>query len=217
MTPSSPQDRARGTLSEFSRAKARVALFVAIENHCTFVLRDLQSNSAEDWARRWFSGQRWAIRQAIATKEVWADSPKARSRLRFEVFPKGLMAGIRHRRSGKFEYLSWNPLREGKSEARRRLQAELLKHLDAEMDAYAEEIGWSAKSPRRNLERNANWFAIYQFTEKTCGEIALEEDRGKSKREMTANTVQKAVENFAELVGLPLRKGNRPGRPSEAQ
>lgn len=205
--------RARSTLTEYERAEARVSLFRALEEHASFVVRDLRDRSPEDWAARWFAGRRWAIRQATATKSAWADTPSARSRLEFRRFPKGMMAGIRHRRFGRFDYRDWNPLAETKTQAKGRLRAEFLAHLKAEMDSYGDEIGYKPKPSRKHTERDAKWFVLYQYGEKTCGEIALDEDGEKTKRDMTANRVQKAVESFAMLVDLPLRKGNRRGRP----
>jgi hypothetical protein len=209
--------RARSTLTEYERAEARVTLFRAIEEHARVVVEDLQNCSPEDWAARWFARKRWAVRQARATKSVWADAPARRSGMEFLVFPKGMMAGIRHRRFGEFEYQSWNPLSEDKSKAKERLRAEFIAHLKAEMDEYADEIGYKRQRFRANLERNARWLVLYQFSEKTYGKIAQTENRGKNERDVSPNKVHKAVEAFAQLIDLPLRKGNRRGRPFESQ
>ncbi len=212
----SPPERlnqsAKSTLSEYERAKARVMLFLALEKHGKAVVRDLLDSSPEEWANKWFSGEEWAIRQAGRTKDLWAYSPKTLKQLNFGSFPKGLTKGSG---VGQFGYRLWNPLMENKSEARKRLESRFLAHLTAEMDAHASQIGWRPKRGRQNMERDAKWFALYQFSNKTAGEIALAENKGRVDRECSANKVGKAVMRFAEVVGLPVREGNRSGRPRE--
>ena len=215
----SDQTRPSGhtTLTEYDRANARVFFFQAIERDGKKVIEDLIDSSAQDWASRWFAGREWAVRQGERTKSIWADSPKAQERLQFQMFPKGLMAGIEHRRFGTFEYRAWNPLSENKSNAKSRLQEEFRAHLKAEMDEYAREIGYTRRRSRNNLERDARWLVLYQFFEQTFGQIAQAENRGKTSHDVGAPKVQKAVEAFAVLINLPLRQGNRRGRPAETE
>ena len=62
------------------------------------------------------------------------------------------MAGIRHRRFEEFEYQSWNPLSEKKTEAKEWLRVEFEAHLKAELDEYSEEIGYKPKPSPKHTE-----------------------------------------------------------------
>lgn len=155
----------------------------------------------------------WGLLMAAWTLHSWrADPlPPARAPGLIDVFPR--WAGLGDADLGLEAPLAlpvprWDPQREERGAAAERILAELRAAVRSELDRIGEAARRAGPPPRRKrtgLEHLA-WLARYQFRHESFPSIASDACRERQ-------TVTEGVRSAAELVGLPLRRPDRPGRP----
>lgn len=100
---------------------------------------------------------------------------------------------------------SWNPLRENRTDARKRLMAKARKVIDTYLDEVAEiacRDGIGGMRERKHLE----WLVWYQVRGDSVNSMAKRAGRARA-------TVQTALEETARFLGIPLRDPGPIGRP----
>ncbi|HZJ02257.1 MAG TPA: hypothetical protein VFE20_01030 [Thermoleophilia bacterium] len=103
----------------------------------------------------------------------------------------------------------WNPAREARGEAKKRITLALGQKLDEyldEMEQRARMRGLVASIRKQDGDRHFRWFVRYQCREESYSSIAKSEHADR-------RTVSEAVKDLAELIGLTLRPATKPGRP----
>ena len=106
----------------------------------------------------------------------------------------------------------WDPQREDRASATKRITAELGRVVRAELGRIETEALRRAVSPpakRTGLEHLA-WLARYHFRHESFADIARDACVGRQ-------AVAVGVKDAAALIGLPLREPNPPGRPRKAR
>ena len=106
----------------------------------------------------------------------------------------------------------WDPQREDRAAATRRILAELDRAVRAELgriETEARRVGLPPPAKRTGLEHLA-WLARYQFRHESFPTIARDAHVGRQ-------AVAVGVKEAAALIGLPLREPNPPGRPRKAR
>ena len=154
----------------------------------------------------------WGLTMAVHTLHCWRAHPLP------AVDPPGLVdafatwSGLEDGDLGLESPLAlptprWNPQREERGKAADRIQGELQAAVRGELDRISERAR-SVGAPRPKVTELAHfvWLARYQFRRESYPTIA--DAAGRQRQSVTP-----AVQAAAELVGMPLRRPNPPGRP----
>ena len=200
-------------MSGYSRGSARAEFFRAIQRHAPHVVAALKEQSPEEWARKWFGGAEWAVRQASQTKEAWEISPASEQRAEFAVYRIGLFPSLGVPSHSSFDYRPWSPAKEREETFRTRLEVAFKDHLEREIEEQKNRAPVPSVAAHRSLERDCEWLVLYQFQKLAFRELAERLEEGSPTEKVSTDAIRKAVTSLAKHIELNLRKPDRPGRP----
>ena len=210
---------------------ARSQLLREIERTAPEVVDSLKSLSPQDWAKKWFGGAPWAIRQAERTREMWLESPACFRRGEFGVYGGVMYRGLSVPLPSAFHYKAWNPNKETEQRFRTRILDEFKTRIEQEILDQKERGPEPHVPALKNLDRDCEWLVRYHFKRERYAQIVRDasarlvalddakkppvtDDFSGTRRpeKVSADAVSLAVRNLATIIELQLRTPDPPGR-----
>lgn len=245
--PKSDESRAMGQAHFFREVRQRepdvfshLALIAGLDSSLRFDTDPIPRAGLEAWGKRWNLQDNWCLAIARATIETWRGSTGELLKEPHPVgigpfvdrdtfikaldwmFPAGVDADPLTDDEEQIPPLDaahtyWNPGHETWKQAEARMVDSFQQHLRAHRDRIwklAEERGLERSTSR--TDRHFRWLARYQVQRLPNGErytyATLAAIEG-----VEVQSMEQAVKETADLIGLTLRVASKGGRPSKAK
>ena len=169
----------------------------------------------ERWATRHWLRAEWLWDAVLRTLSAWEGNPALAKRLRWFIRPTGYEMLPLDELEFKITYsrwMAWDPTTRDRRQARAEVLADLEEYVDDYLDRVAKLAEQHSFVPirRRHATRHMQWAVLYQVKGMTFAAIGRQAGK-------TDAAVRTTVTPLLELIGLPLRRISKGGRPKSSK